>query len=130
MKTLTVKSNAGSVKISLEDALLFFGEDAIHKGEKRGEIKTYGPWTIITSYKALAVTATWTPVTFGNSHVDEYTLYGDRTISNPRQSGYELEGWVSIRGEKRSCFTSSVLFELPGGKLINIAVIFVRSNKV
>ena len=35
MKTLTVKSNAGSVKISLEDALLFFGEDAIHKGEKR-----------------------------------------------------------------------------------------------
>jgi hypothetical protein len=33
---------------------------------------------------------------------------------------------VSINGKKYSCFTSSQLFELENGKLINVAVIYAR----
>ena len=129
MKTkLTLKAQPGATPISLENALLFLGQDAIDAGEKRGTIKSFGPWNIITSYTALATTATWKPGPVHN-YVDEYTLYGDRTITRSRQSGYELEGYVSIDGKKRSCFTSSILFKLPDGELIDVAVIHVRSEK-
>ena len=128
MKKLTLKANAGSTPISMEDAITFLGQDAIDNGEKRGEIKTFGPWNIITSYKALATTATWKEKP-GGPYVDEYTLHGDRTISQPKQSGYDLEGYVSIDGKKLSCFTSSIMFELPDGKLVNVAVIHARTPK-
>ena len=127
-KTLTLKDGVGATKISLEDALIFIGQEAIDSGEKRGEMKTYGPWNIVRSYKALCCTATWTPKKYGTSHVDEYTLYGDRTMTHPKQSGYCLEGRVSINGQNRSAFTSSILFELPDGKLVSVAVIHARTK--
>ena len=126
---LPLKAQPGATPISTEDALLLFGADALAAGERRGEIATYGSWNIITSYKALAVTATWKPGAAGYDYVDEYTLHGDRTMSRPKQSGYDLEGYISIDGVKRSCFTSSILFELPAGQLINVAVIHARTKK-
>ena len=130
MKSDTLELKSGSsIKISFEDFDKFIGRDCIPAGEKRGAIKIRGPWSIITSYKALAVTATWTPEKFGNRYVDTYTLHGDRTMSDPRQSGYALEGHVSIKGERRSCFTSDILFELPDGALVSVAVIHVRDKK-
>ena len=87
-----------------------------------GELKTIGAWNIPVSYRALTITAT-----FGEySKYESVTVYGIRTMTNCRQSGYDLEGYVSINGKKYSCFTSSQLFEFPDGKLINVAVIHAR----
>jgi hypothetical protein len=127
---LTLKAGAGSTKISLENAIKFLGADAIEAGEKRGTSKHYGPYSIITSYTALATTATWKDIGLTYGVVNEYTLHGNRTITNPKQSGYGLEGYVSIDGIKRSCFTSSILFEIEETKqLIDVAVIHVRTKK-
>lgn len=125
---LTLKAGVGSTPIPQEDAIRFFGQEAIDAGERRGEIETRGPWNIISSYKALAVTATWKDIGISYDVVDEYTLHGDRILSGAHESGYQLEGHVSIDGKKRSAFTSSILFELPGGRLINVAVIHVRET--
>jgi hypothetical protein len=54
------------------------------------------------------------------------TSYGFRTLTGIRQGGYELEGRVSIGGRKYAAFTSSQLFELPDGRLIDIATIHAR----
>lgn len=128
IEPLTLKAGVGATPISLEDAERFLGSEAIEAGEKRGEATTFGPWSIVRTYRALAVTATWKP---GPTHdyVAEYTLHGDRTMTRPRQGGYELEGHVSIGGRKLSAFTSSILFELPDGRLIKVAVIHCRTKK-
>ena len=126
---LTLKAQPGATPISFSDAYSFFLYSEIAAGERRGKMTTYGPWSVITSFKALAVTATWKPGPAGCDYVDEYTLHGDRTMSRPRQSGYGLDGYVSIDGVKRSCFTSSILFELPDGQLIDVAVMHARTQK-
>lgn len=122
---LTLKAKPGATPISESDAIRFFGTHALETGERRGDVETRGPWSIISRYTALTVTATWRP---GPTHdvVDEYTLHGDRVLSGARESGYNLEGYVSIDGRKRRAFTSSILFELPDGRLINVAVIHAR----
>jgi len=126
---LTLQAQPGATPISLEDATRLFGADAITAGELRGDIQTRGTWSICISYKAHAVTATWKPGTAGYNYVDTYTLYGMRTMSRPRQGGYDLEGYVSIAGVKRSSFTSSILFQLPDGKYIDVAVIHARTPR-
>ena len=88
-----------------------------------GELKTYGVWNIPVSYKALT---TSTLYSIDRTRIISETVYGLRTMTNIRQSGYDLEGYVSINGKKYSCFTSSQLFELENGKLINVAVIHAR----
>lgn len=128
IEPLTLKAGAGSTKISLEDATRFFGAEAIAAGEKRGAIETRGPWNICVRYTALATTATWRDAP-GGPYVDEYTLHGDRTMYAPREAGHNLEGRVSIDGRKRSAFTSSIMFELPDGRLINVACIHARGDQ-
>ena len=100
-------------------------QEDIDAGEKRGELKTYGPWSIPISYKALCMSMVNTYPDFP-SITHSKISYGIRTLTNLRQSGYELEGRVSINGKKYSAFTSSQLFELPDGKLIDVAVIHAR----
>jgi hypothetical protein len=113
-----------AIKLSEEQAKNL-GID-ITKDEMRGELKTRGVWSIPVSYKAIAASSK-----FGKkegSFFDgclESSFYGIRTMSNIRQSGYELEGYVSINGKKYSCFTSSQLFEV-NGKLIDVAIIHAR----
>lgn len=126
---LTLTAQPGATPISLEDATRLFGPAAIEAGELRGTMTTYGPWQIIHSYTAHACTATWKPGPAGYDYVDTYTLHGPRTMSRPRQLGYCLEGHVSIAGQRRSCFTSSILFQLPDGRLIDIAVIHARTPR-
>lgn len=128
---MTIKAGYGSTKISFAQAKLIFGKDydkVISEGERRGEIKTRGPWSIISSYRSLCITSTWKDVGY-SKYVDEYTIYGDRQLSNPRQSGYDLEGYVSVEGKKLSAFTSSILFELPDGILIDVGCIHARTPK-
>ena len=126
-KPITLKAGAGSTPIAESDAIRLFGSDAIVAGELRGEVTTRGPWDEVRSYRAITTTATWKPGPISN-YVDEYTIHGFRTMS-ARPSGYDLEGFVSIGGKKHSCFTSSILFELPNGKLVNVAVIHAREKK-
>ena len=130
MKTLKVwnreECNKGALSITREELLsLGITEDDIEKGEKRGVLNTYGPWCIPVSYKALCMSMVNTYPDFP-SITHSKTAYGIRTLTNVKQGGYVLEGYVSIGGKKHSAFTSSQLFELPGGKLIDVAVIHAR----
>ena len=87
-------------------------------GEVRGEITSRGPWQIISTYKALAISGrTW--------ENEPLKVFGMRTLSGCRESGYDLEGKVSIGGKSYRGFTSSVLFQMPDGKLVNVAAIHV-----
>lgn len=88
-----------------------------------GELKTIGCWQIPVSFKALCCSAVYTKEMF--TRCSQKTFYGVRTLTNIRQGGYELEGYVSINGKKHSAFTSSELFEVDG-KLINVAIIHAR----
>jgi hypothetical protein len=118
MKTEIIKIKDGE-KLSLELAKKLFGD--ITKDEQRLEIETRGPWSIISSCKGLTI---WKDFT-----TNEIEIYGYRTLSKPRNSGYDLEGYVSIAGVKRSAFTSSHLFELKNGHLIDVGILFARKNK-
>jgi len=106
-------------KLSLSIAKELFGD--ITKDEQRLDIETRGPWSIITKCKGLTIKQDFDTGTV--------TIYGYRTLSNTKQGGYELEGNVSIKGVKRSAFTSSHLFELENGHLIDVGVLFAREVK-
>lgn len=103
-------------KLTIQQAKILFGD--ITKKEQRLEIETQGPWNIISKCYGLA--------TRKDFNTGEITIYGYRTLSNPMESGYELEGRVSIKGIKRAAFTSSHLFELDNGHMINVGILFVR----
>lgn len=51
--------------------------------------------------------------------------YGVRSLTHTKQSGYQLEGFVSISNKKYPAFTSSKILEYPENKLVNIACIIV-----
>ncbi len=112
----------GAVKLTEEQARLLFTDKEIEAGEQRGAMKTFSQWQIPLSFTALCTSNTFNretyPVEHGPLHV-----YGKRTLSRPVQSGYQLEGKVSIGGKKYRGFTSNQLFELPNGKLIDAATI-------
>lgn len=100
-------------------------QEDIDAGEKKGELKTYGPWQIPVSYRALCMSMVNTYPDFP-SITHNKTSYGIRTLTNVHQGGYELEGRVSIGGKKYTAFTGSQLFELPDGRLIDVATIHAR----
>ena len=109
-----------------ETELLALGipADAIASGEYRGELKTFGPWQIPVSYRALCTSTVYTPENQARytAEQESETLYGVRTLSAAHESG-SLEGRVSVNGRKVRGFTSSQLFKLPDGRLINVATI-------
>jgi len=113
MKTITLKKGE---KLTIAQAIELFGSATID--EKRANISTFGPWGIIAGFKALCVRQD-----FDNG---EITIYGCRRLQKIRQGGYELEGRVSIGGKEYTAFTSSHLFELENGHLIDVATIFPR----
>lgn len=77
----------------------------------RGELKTSGMWQLPVSYRALCVDS-------------ERNIYGIRTLTNVQQSGYEIEGRVSVNGKRVRGFSSSMLFYTPSGKLVDVAIIY------
>jgi len=98
----------------------------INQDEIRGEIETFGPWNVIKSYGALCISNEYDR-TGMFTKIASTSFFGKRIMSNPRQTGYQLEGYVSIGGKKYSAFTSDILIEVDG-KLINVAVIHARMN--
>ena len=100
----------------------------ITAGEQRGEMKTRGPWQQISKYKALAMEQV-----DGSEDTEHYkssplqtkaVIHGMRSLLNPRQEDYQLEGYVSVRGKRRRAFASSALFEV-NGKLVDVAILYV-----
>lgn len=52
------------------------------------------------------------------------TVFGIRSLTNARQSGYDLEGRVSVRGKKVRAFTSRLLIEY-NGHLTDVGELYV-----
>ena len=121
LASLTLNCPGGAVPISEEQ----FREFVAFKFEdQRHDIEVRGPWHQPVKLQALAVSYTWTT----HHSMETITLYGKRSLCSLKESGYQLEGKVSINNVKRRGFTSSQLFELPDGRLIDVAVIVVCSN--
>lgn len=112
----------GAIKLTEAQASVLFTQANIESGERKGYLETVGPWQILKSYTALCTSNTWDDSTYPHTHGPLH-VYGMRKLYKVRQSGYELEGKVSIGGRELRGFTSSQLFELPSGKLINCATI-------
>lgn len=118
----TIKNPDYTIKLTREEAIKLGIDPTLEK--QYGEMKTQSPWGICTSFKALCVSKTYDKSKM-YTEVTETVLYGSRTMSRPKQGGYELEGYVSIKGKKYSAFTSSQLFNVDG-KLIDVAIIHAR----
>lgn len=116
MKTIKLKKDQ---KLTIEQAEKIFGDASIN--EQRLNTETRGPWSVIIRCSGLCMRTDF--------ETGEHTIYGQRALTNIRQSGYELEGRVSIGGKKYTAFTSSHLFELENGQLISTAIIFPRVKK-
>jgi len=84
--------------------------DDVH--ELRFEFETVGPWSIIRKLRGIAMTL-------------DGKVFGERSLLNPKESGYQMEGQVSIEGKKYRAFTSSQLFERPDGSLCDVAMLVV-----
>lgn len=116
----------GALPITREELIaLGVNAEAIDKGAVHGDLKTRGPWGIPVTYSALCMSVVWTPEEKQKftSERESETAYGMRTLSGIHQSGHQLEGRVSVNGKKVRGFTSSQLFELPDGKLVEVATI-------
>lgn len=124
MKQLTFKNPSSAIQLSIDEANLL-GID-ITQNQINGELRTFGCWNIPVSFKAICCSAVYGTKEgiFLNSCLEK-TFYGNRTMTNVRQGGYELEGYVSVNGKKYTCFTSSQLFDV-NGHLINVSVIHAR----
>ena len=123
MKITIENPEVGAIKISRQQAIeLGINPDL---DQQHGELKTFGPWQIPVSYKALCLSSVYDNIK-GYTDRKEVTFYGLRTMAKPVHSaGSTMEGRVSIDGKKYSAFTSSQLFEIDG-KLIDVATIHAR----
>jgi len=91
----------------------------IAAGEKRFDMTHRGPWHICTSLAAIVEHSEYGDF----SQVTRARFWPVRRMSAPRENGYAMEGQVSIGGRKIPAFTSSQLFELPDGRLIDVATL-------
>lgn len=116
----------GVYLLTAEQAALLFTEEQIQKRDSvRGEIETYGPWHIIKSYTALATTHDWKDGPTCRLADGPLTIFGKRKLSKTSPIGHQLEGTVHVKGGRYRAFTSSQLFQLPSGDLIDVAILHV-----
>lgn len=116
--------SAGCFKLTEEQAAQLFTPEQLAKGEARFEIETRGPWQLIVSVRGLCVSFDYEADKAANhAQPQPLRIYGPRTLRDWRQTGFEGEGLVSVGGRKRRAFSSSKLFELPGGRLFSAAVL-------
>lgn len=120
-KFITVKHDS-AIKLTPEQCTIL-GIDT-NVDEIRGDLKTRGVWQLPVSYKAICIDTLYVN-NDGQIKPTEVTFFGMRTMTNLKQKGYGIDGYVSIKGKKYTCFDSSVLVEV-NGRLINIACISAR----
>lgn len=126
LEPLTLPAFPGEIPISLEDFTSYIGSPG---DDVRGRIDARGPWGIIAKYSAPCVRLNWKQTEYG-AIIESVTLYGCRTMGSPKESGYNLEGTVSVNGKKISAYTSSILWRLPDGRLIASSTINIRGGYV
>ena len=126
LEPLTLEALPGEIPITLEDFTSYIGSP---NEDVRGRIDARGPWGIIAKFSAPCIRLNWKQTEYG-AIIESATLYGWRTMGNPKESGCSLEGTVSIKGRKISAYTSSALWRLPDGRLISSATINVRGGYV
>lgn len=117
---------SGSIPVS--QAQLFalgFTVAEINAGEKRLDVETQGPWSLVSRLSGIVERGEFRKD--GSSRMEWVEFYPARAMSRPRQSGYDMEGHLSLNGKKHSAFTSSQMFELPDGHLVDCTVLFARS---
>ena len=54
----------------------------------------------------------------------EGNIYGERTLTDLKQSGYCMFGRVSVGGKKQRAFTSNQIFE-SNGRLVSVAILHI-----
>lgn len=122
MNSIKIINPEVAIKLTKDQAVAL-GID-ITKDEISGELQTKGPWNIVSSYRALCISNDYDRSSMFTKILST-SIFGERQLSRPKQSGYCLEGYVSIGNKKYPAFTSSTLFEVEG-KLINVATIHAR----
>lgn len=91
----------------------------IQAGEKRFQSTHAGPWHTCTSISAIVEHSE-----FGeHSRVTRARYWPVRRMHRPNPEGYSQAGRVSLGGKKIHAFTSSQLFQLPCGKLVEVATL-------
>ena len=94
--------------------------EQITAGEARFDMVTVGPWNVCLSITAIVEDAEYVA---NGAKRDVKRFYPARKCSNPKQMGYDMEGTISLNGVRRHVFTSSQLFELPDGRLIDVSTL-------
>jgi hypothetical protein len=119
LSPLTLAAEPGCVPIT-EEQWLAYVSDSLE--DQHGSLETYGPWHLPVKFTAPCLTYEWGEY----SSIQSVTLYGKRTLSKLKESGYRLEGRLSLGGQKVTGFTSSQLFKLPDGRLLDSGIIHAR----
>ena len=57
-------------------------------------------------------------------------VFGERTIRSARESGYQLEGRITIESKQYRAFTSSKLFARADGTLCDVAILYVCNTPI
>lgn len=99
-------------------------------GDAHFEMEQRGAWGQISKITGLAISQEF-PEHRGTERTEAesgLTVYGVRTMSNPRESGYEMEGYVSLNGKRYSAFTTSHQFRIKG-ELVDVACLHVRKKE-
>ena len=96
----------------------------IEAGEKRFRSAHFGHWRITVSVSAIVEETEFAenPCPY-STKIDRSRFYPVRKAGKCREDGYCMRGVISLNGKKRRVFTSSQLFELPDGRLVNVAVL-------
>jgi len=115
------KLNGGSVVLTQEEADYLFTaeqqqEDEIH-------FEQLDSWRL----SGICESCVWDQID-GTTIKAKDTMYiwKKRTMFNAKPCGFALDGYVSVKGKKRTCFTTSILFELPNGHLLDVGAIYAR----
>ena len=116
---------ASTAKVTQEQADALFSREDVKAGASRGRLKTTGQWQLPVSFTALATTQLFHGENGALRKNAGLLVFGVRTLSRVHQSGYALEGRISVLGKSFRGFTSSQLFELPDGRLLSADTIHV-----
>ena len=105
---------------------LGFTQKDLDKGERRFETEHSGPWEILTKCRGMVlehVSFEDAEKNYRGSYTHYYIFHGFRSLDKPKQSGYDLEGKISLNGKNIRAFTSSQLIDVEG-KLVNLAILY------